>query len=234
VALSVFHIAEADISDTTGGDPIAIPAFDMVSGRLYTIAIQSASATDRTISSLTVPGSGTVVHIADVWRPTDFGLHLAYCLCTADGSGAGSVDFDGATTGCNISVDEWLGADLADPVIDTNVNEATGTGAVAPIPMSFDLLTTIAKSNNAFWGAFGVDNVAVNNPGGTYIETFDQGHSSPTRRLAVQYAISPSGTTFNSSNNGASVGWAGAAFEINAAAEGIQSTYYSRSRRVYR
>lgn len=216
MALAVTHIAAADLSDTTGGDPITIPSFSMVSGRLYTFAITSASATDRTITSITLPGSGTVVVLAEVWRTTDFGLHIGYCLCTGDGTGTGSIDFSGATTGCNISIDEWTGHDPGDPVVDTNVAESTGTGAVAPIPMSFDLPNALANASNAIWGAFGVDNVAINAPGADFTETFDAGHSSPTRRLQTLYDVSPVDLTVDATNNGAAVGWAGAAFEVRA------------------
>lgn len=213
--LAVTHIAAADLSDTLGGNPITIPSFSMVAGRLYTFAFISASATDRTVSSVTFPGGGTPVVLAEVHRATDFGLHIGYILCTSDGTGTGSIDFSGATTGCCISIDEWTGHDPDDPVVDTNVNESTGTGAVAPIPMSFDLLNPISRTNNAIWGAFGVDNVAVNAPGADFTETFDAGHSSPTRRLQTLYDITPVDLTIDATNNGASVGWAGAAFEIN-------------------
>ena len=215
MALAITHISAADLSDTAGGDPVTIPSFSMVSGRLYTFAIVSASATDRTVSSVTLPGSGTVVVLAEEWRTTDFGLHVGYVLCTGDGTGTGSIDFSGATTGCCVSIDEWTGHSASDPVIDANVGENTGSGSGAPIPMSLNLPNALTGANNAIWGAFGVDNVAVNAPGTDYTETFDSGHSSPTRRLQTQYDITPVDLTFDATNNGATAGWAGIAFEIN-------------------
>lgn len=209
---------------TTGGDPVTIPSHTVVADRLYTFAVVSSTNT-ATVSSVTLPGTGTEVILGDRVRSTLFVVTVGYMLCTAGGTGTGSIDLAAASTGCGFVLDEWTGIDLSDPVIDANIVENNGTDAAPPTPISITLPSALAKSTNAIWGCVGANtNSATITPGTDYSETFNSNHSTPNREIFTQYDIAPADLVFDCEDSGA-VQWAAMAFEVN----GVGSLLYPPS-----
>ena len=144
MALAVANVAAASFMSTTGGDPVSIPSHTTVTDRLYTFAV--VSSTTPTVVSVALAGTGTEVILGDRPRGTILVVTYGYMLCTAGGTGTGSIDFSGATTGCGFVLDEWTGIDLADPVIDLNLIEGDGTDASAPTDPAITLPNALAKT----------------------------------------------------------------------------------------
>lgn len=224
MALACSNVAAASFASTTGGDPVSIASHTTVADRLYTFAIVS-SVNDATVASVTLAGTGTEVLLGDRVRGTLLVVTVGYMLCTAGGTGTGSIDFNASSTGCCFVLDEWTGIDLADPVIDANIVESDGTDASAPTDVSITLPNTLSKTTNAIWGCYGFNTNAAVSPGTDYAETFDDGHNSPTRRIFTQYDISPADLVFDAQMPGQAAQWAGMAFEINEAAAAEQIPY---------
>lgn len=218
MALACTNIAAASFADTAGGDPVSIPSHTVVADRLYTFAV--VSSTTPTVVSVTLPGTGTEVILADRARTTLLVVTVGYMLCTAGGTGTGSIDLSASTTGCCFSLDEWTGIDLTDPVIDTNVAEVDGTDTAAPTDVSLTLPSALTKTTNAIWGAWGFNSNDVVTPGTDYTETFDAGHGAPTRRIQTQYDIAPADLVFDAQMAGSAAQYAGIGFEINEASAG--------------
>ncbi len=214
MALAVANVAAATFMSTTGGDPVSIPSHTTVTDRLYTFAVVSSTNT-ATVASVTLAGTGTEVLLGDRPRGTLFVVTVGYMLCTAGGTGTGSIDLAASSTGCGFVLDEWTGINLSDPVIDANIVELDGTDASAPTDVSITLPSALAKTTNAIWGCYGFNSNNAVTPGTDYTETFDAGHGTPTRRIFTQYDITPVDLVFDAQMAGAAAQWAGMAFEIN-------------------
>lgn len=227
--LACTNVAAASFADTAGGDPVTIPSHTVVADRLYTFAVMSS--TTPVVVSVTLPGTGTEVLLAERTRGAVFSITAGYMLCTAGGTGTGSIDFDGATTGVGFVLDEWTGIDLADPVIDANLVEFDGTDATPPSDISAALPNALAKATNAIWGSIcGQAGVGEWTPGADYTLTADLDHATPSRGIMAQYDIEPPDLTFDAQASVA-IQWAGIAFEINEADEEAAAAFYLPARR---
>lgn len=213
--LTCTNVAAASFASTTGGDPVAIPSHTTVADRLYTFGVVSSINT-ALVSSVTLAGTGTEVILGNRARGALLNVTVGYMLCTAGGTGVGSIDLSEASTGCCFSLDEWTGFDPADPVIDANYQEGDWTDASGPADWSITLPNALQKATNAIWGCMGanVGGAPQTTPGTDYTETFDAVHATPARTIFTQYDISPADLVFDGQCTNAAQG-AVCAFEIN-------------------
>lgn len=227
MALACANVAAASFMATTGGDPVTIPSHTVNANSLYTFGIVTSTNT-ATVASVTLPGTGTEVLLGDRPRATLFVVTVGYMLCTAGGTGTGSIDLNAASTGCGFVLDEWTGIDLSDPVIDANIVENDGTDATPPTPIAITLPNALAKTTNAIWGCVGANetgNVPGITPGADYTATFNATHTVPGREIFAQYDVSPVDLVFDCEDAEA-VQWAAMAFEVNeATAAGTEDPY---------